>query len=97
MIRTRGLHGYTCWIETYTIQYSSDGSNWNNVTSSQTGEALQFTANTDGRSNVENRFDPPFTARYVQMNVVSANTMGCGRWQLVQETPCSGTTNTYTK
>ena len=78
------------WITTYILQYSSNGSSWENVTSGESGDAHIFTGNSDATSWVEQVFDEPITARYVRLNALTWVSRAAGKWQLVNNGNCSG-------
>ena len=99
LIRTQGRNGSisTHWITTYTLQYSSDGSSWENVSSGESGDAHVFTGNSDATSWVEQVLDQPITARYVRLNALTWYSRAAGKWQLVQLQNCSGMDPNFTQ
>lgn len=53
-------------MSAYSVQYSSDGSNWNPILNENKIEKV-FPANFDKKSDIINYFDLPIQAQYVKI------------------------------
>ncbi|XP_071959441.1 uncharacterized protein [Antedon mediterranea] len=54
---------YPAWIETYHVQYSNDGTNFDQV--NDNGAAIIFTGNSDSDTVIQNMFPTPVDAQYI--------------------------------
>ncbi|XP_028514230.1 venom prothrombin activator pseutarin-C non-catalytic subunit [Exaiptasia diaphana] len=61
-IATQGGQSDSCWVKTYSVQYSDDGTSFKDYEGGKT-----LPGNSDETTVVKNNLDPAITARYIRL------------------------------
>ncbi|XP_066271773.1 uncharacterized protein [Branchiostoma lanceolatum] len=72
-LETRGRPSSTWYVQTYELQYTEDGSNWQYFKDPNTGSNKVFTGNNDGNTIVSNNLDYSILAKQIRVRPKSWN------------------------
>ncbi|XP_035692484.1 adipocyte enhancer-binding protein 1-like [Branchiostoma floridae] len=79
---TQGRFGHQQWVETYKLQFGTDGDNWWPYTDAS-GRQKVFQGNVDSNTPQRHLLADPVTARYVRFRILTWNNHICMRMEVL--------------